>query len=573
MFEYLNDTGSVIQKVLGVDGVKKVESFLTGQTGRSSVSRFTLKSLSPGLSGAVVLLVSRLGEDGQRKTPLFLKIASDIELINRERNNYISYVHDRWNETPKLLDSSPGMLLYEYGGALANYDPATFRIGYCKSTTEALTGLVKRIVVSLSAFHRLGDDTVNCIERLNFDRSLSEVLKGWTISDDKNNTIVSLWENVKGHPSTSPKVCCTQGHGDLNSGNILFQPGADASMPVFIDFASIVHSKENGGCRIPFWDYAKIERDIKTRMFLAEASAERLTEDEIISAIGNIDSGVQRANPKHSNAIEKLNEVVGALRQEVKKYYPAYAYVGCYRVAVAFATLSILFRKQPDEDIDKDLQARVAVESAIHLLTPEAESYDHAAVQPALFVKVQAGTISGDRFLKERCLSILFKDGYSFFESNEALLEKRMRDLTKKTTLLLFHPDSPHMAAVESMDPHKAQSPGEQRRDCISAIQRMQKIKAKLEGEGDKGLTSRFGFVAYNCVPTWVGYIGEDWLRISIYRTCPYRGHLLTLDTSEQGGTQSTASVYRWFKKDYQDLLDKHRGNTWDLWLYQQPSA
>jgi hypothetical protein len=161
-------------------------------------------------------------------------------------------------------------------------------------------------------------------------------------------------------------------HGDLNSGNVLFEAGAAASYPVFIDFASVQRSNDNVnyplGAHFPFWDYAKLERDLKTRLFLKEAVAENLSEDEILSTIREVDAGTEPAVANTRKSPNKLFLAISSLRAAVREQHAPTLYLACYRLAVAYATLSVLYRSQPDDDLDLGLQRRVAVESACALL-------------------------------------------------------------------------------------------------------------------------------------------------------------------------------------------------------------
>jgi len=161
------------------------------------------------------------------------------------------------------------------------------------------------------------------------------------------------------------------GHGDLNSGNLLFEAGSAASYPVVIDFASIERSKDNAaypaGQHFPFWDFAKLERDLKTRLYLNEALAEGLNEQQILSVVRDVDDG--RA-PSHapSASSAKLWSAISSLRTTVRQEFAPTLYQGCYKLAVAYSTLSILYRTTPDTDLPNDVQGRVAVESAVTLL-------------------------------------------------------------------------------------------------------------------------------------------------------------------------------------------------------------
>jgi len=122
------------------------------------------------------------------------------------------------------------------------------------------------------------------------------------------------------------------------------------------------------GDHLPFWDYAKLERDIQTRLFLKEANASGLERDGIINAIRTVNGVSKSPFTTERDPVIKLIETTEALRTAIRDKYPPEIFRGSYRVVLAYAMISVFFRTLPDEDIDLDLQYSVAAEAAIALL-------------------------------------------------------------------------------------------------------------------------------------------------------------------------------------------------------------
>lgn len=156
--EYIGTVRDDIRSILG--GVEELEELIRWQCRQQPVSRVTIAPLIPGRSGAVVFLVRRLDSRGPRK-PWVVKASCDVGQVNRERNNYATYIQDRWPQVPCLLDTGASrVLIYEFGGFLAGFDPTTLRQGYRRSSPEALAALMQRLVKVLFAVHEFGTDTL-----------------------------------------------------------------------------------------------------------------------------------------------------------------------------------------------------------------------------------------------------------------------------------------------------------------------------------------------------------------------------------------------------------------------------
>lgn len=370
-FEYLSDAKEQLTRILG--SVDEFEDQLTRLASSAGTLRIATRPLTPGLSGASVFLVTRLVGDSPL-VPLVVKAADSVPLIRQERDNYERYVASKLQSAPALLDSgSSRLLVYEFGGALAAFNPETLRTGYSRASAKALAKLMERIVQAMDVLHRTSVDTVSCAERVQFSPPLAEKLNNlpYTIAQNSIDELLACLALLDNQRARFPAKSMT-GHGDLNAGNVLFEPGAEASYPVFIDFASIERSKDNfqypEGQHFPFWDFAKLERDLKTRLFLKEAIAEGLDESSIVSIVRDVDEGRGLTASLNDKSAQKLHAVVSQLRESVRLQHAPTLYLACYKLSVAYATLSVLYRTQQDEDIPQELQGRVAIESALALL-------------------------------------------------------------------------------------------------------------------------------------------------------------------------------------------------------------
>jgi hypothetical protein len=385
-FEYIDDAKEQLASILGSADEFEDQVARTMRSARDP--RITTRALTPGMSGASVFLVSRLA-DGKTLSALVVKAASEVSLIKTERDNYEHHVHDRLKSAPALVPlGSSRLLAYDFGGALAAFKPVTLRAGYQHASPEALAALMTRIVQSLGVLHSVGADTISCARRVVFGPALEERLASWPkLPQASVDRLLELLAQVAKHEDRFPGVYMT-GHGDLNAGNVLFEAGPDASYPVFIDFASIERTKDNRqyprGQHFPFWDYAKLERDVKTRLFFKEAVAEGLQAAGILEAVRTLDGAKATDASAQSGAVKKLFMSTRALREGVRANFAPRIYGGCYPLAVAYATVSVLYRKEPDNDVPLDLQALVAVESAIALLdSAMSEAFGAAEAGPA----------------------------------------------------------------------------------------------------------------------------------------------------------------------------------------------
>jgi hypothetical protein len=239
--------------------------------------------------------------------------------------------------------------------------------------------------------HRFEHDTLPFLEREPLQPTLSEQLSTLpSLPEDLVGALARQWRHACERAAELPRVISTGCHGDLNVGNVLFEPGRDASYPLFIDFGSMHGNPAKGyphHGHPPFWDFAKLERDIKTRLFVEEATCTGLSLDPILQTIRHLD-GPQGHAPLPPElamlpAAQRLAATIQTLRTTVQHSFSAPdLYQAWYRLSVVFATLLVLFRPA-DDGIDSTLQQRLAAESALALLSADSNGAVSNHPQPA----------------------------------------------------------------------------------------------------------------------------------------------------------------------------------------------
>jgi tetratricopeptide (TPR) repeat protein len=364
-FEYQDRADQILRETLGGD-IDEFE-FRVKRASKDDVDQVSVYPLTGGLSGAATFLVRRVGKRG-RLSSWVVKVCNKKELINAERENYRQFIEDKVRFVPKLIDeSSLKLLIFKFGGALGDHNTQTLRSGYTLATAGALKSLMERLVNVLHPLHKFSDDSAECIRRMTLNPPLDERLRELKpqLPVKVVNELCEVWHREWSTRNKYPCIRSTA-HGDLNAGNILFEPGSDASYPVLIDFASML--KQDGSPHYPpFWDYAKVERDIKTRLFLKEAEGS-LSVDAILEVVEALDRGA--AKPSVSSlAVDKLWTTVYELRKNVQKKHPPDDFNLCYRLTTAYATLQVFYRQQPDRDLPLEVQYLIAARSVIALLS------------------------------------------------------------------------------------------------------------------------------------------------------------------------------------------------------------
>ena len=375
-FEYFGETRSSLNAILR-DTIE-FQDQIKQACAQDDVTDIAIHPLNPGLSGAAVFLVRRTGGRG-RLTPWVLKACNDPTLIIEERENNTRYVQGILSAAPVLIPTgSSRILIFRFGAHLAEYNPRTLRSGYASSSPAALATLMHRIVTSLTAIHHFTDDVASCMDRMPSTLQLKEQLQAVRsfLTAEVAERLCELWSQAHANKELFSHRRGTA-HGDLNTGNVLFEPGDAASLPVFIDFASMRQSKDSAAYpefyHLPFWDYVKLERDFQTRLFLKEACDAKLDKTTIVDTIRAIDGCGGNVLPCESEPVTKLVQTTLALRKAIQGVHTPTDFQGCYRIVLARAMLSVLFRKHPDSDVSQELQCLIAAEAAIALLTDPTE--------------------------------------------------------------------------------------------------------------------------------------------------------------------------------------------------------
>ena len=172
-----------------------------------------------------------------------------------------------------------------------------------------------------------------------------------------------------------------------------------------------------------------------------------------------------------------------------------------------------------------------------------------------------AGTVDNTFILDQRHLSILLKDGHTFFGTRAETLRERFRRYhgsnreSGSTSILILHPEYQHMAAVADMDPQKKGHPEKQRADCLRAIRTMHGIREYLDSEGIPDIEKKVRFAGYRMVPAWNGFLGTTHAFIHLYHTAPYRGVLRTLRIPTKGRAGRAVEWYEEYLGDYAEII------------------
>ena len=369
-FSYLDNANEMIGDILG--NVEEFEDQVAQASG-SAVAEIAVRPLKPGRSGAAVFLIRHADANGPR-APLVAKICADPKLIIQERKINQERVAGKVTAAPTLVPIfASRILLCRFAESLADFNPTTLERGYAQSSVGALEALMSRVVTSLKSIVAIENDVMSCVGHMPRIPRLDTTLADATphLSDDQRKRLLDRWRNVHQKRDTFPHVRGL-GHGDLNAGNVLFEAGADASYPVIIDFATMARSKDNVSYpefrHIPFWDYAKLERDLQTRLFLREAAAAGMTLEQAVAAIRAANGGSAAHVDASFPPIRKLFRTTHALRAAIRDRHSPDSLNGAYAVSVAYALLSVHFRSDPDTDIDPERQHTIALEAAVQLL-------------------------------------------------------------------------------------------------------------------------------------------------------------------------------------------------------------
>ena len=229
----------------------------------SVVKRIAVAPITTGKSGASVFLVRRVTEQ-QTLEPIVVKVASEMKLIVDERNNYENHIKDRLQYAPILKNADTFALAYEYAKGMFE-SPTTLREGYSATDISTLSLIITKLVRTLWRWYGpLVPREITNVESMQFIPSLTERME--QLGDDFSSYlfISEWWDDFKRLRCSASSNSLYRCHGDLNIGNVMFDKESADPVPLLIDFGSV---KEE----ITYWDFAKLERDLKTRAFLQDA--------------------------------------------------------------------------------------------------------------------------------------------------------------------------------------------------------------------------------------------------------------------------------------------------------------
>lgn len=329
----------------------------------SVVKRIAVAPITTGKSGASVFLVRRVTEQ-QTLEPIVVKVASEMKLIVDERNNYENHIKDRLQYAPILKNADTFALAYEYAKGMFE-SPTTLREGYSATDISTLSLIITKLVRTLWRWYGpLVPREITNVESMQFIPSLTERME--QLGDDFSSYlfISEWWDDFKRLRCSASSNSLYRCHGDLNIGNVMFDKESADPVPLLIDFGSV---KEE----ITYWDFAKLERDLKTRAFLQDALSHNYDIETVIKTIRSVDLG----QPDYStNKImpmpdHKLMDCVATLRKEVINQTGQHLFNQSYFDTLLYCTLTTLYRDEPDQKIPISIQRQIACESSAALLS------------------------------------------------------------------------------------------------------------------------------------------------------------------------------------------------------------
>jgi hypothetical protein len=184
------------------------------------------------------------------------------------------------------------------------------------------------------------------------------------------------------------------------------------------------------------------------------------------------------------------------------------------------------------------------------------------------------GKLADEFILQERELSILLRDGHTFFRTKGELMRKRLMDKERTTRFLLLHPEYEFIDAVADMDPLKKGQPGVQKRDCMRAVEALQKLRHRIRSDEGMDIGSRVSVRGYKCIPTWMGQIGTSKAVVHLFSTMPRQSDMLTLEIPAKTDDGGYSELYQRYKSEFEEIDRMTEGDPKsDLWSYEPPAG
>lgn len=243
--------------------------------------------------------------------------------------------------------------------------------------------------------------------------------------------------------------------------------------------------------------------------------------------------------------------------QRVKRFRKAKSNSGLYKTFTNLLDFKLMLKDH--------LSQKIRQITAGHLM---ADPSGLIAVMPLQNTNVTVSLLFG-----EHTLTILFKDGFTFFSESVNVLKQRLLHPDFSTTLLLLHPDYEYLGGVADMDPGKRGNLESQRSDCIQAIRKMHNLRMEILAETGQDIAKRVRLIGYRNVPTWNGMLGESRTIVSLYPTHAYRGNLVTLDICNTLPSGQRSLWFNWYATDVTELIRfaQAESRSWNLWDYKLP--
>lgn len=260
-------------------------------------SEFDLRFVSPGRSGAKVILVLFAGD----RLPLIVKFG-DEDLVEMEIRNYLDFIKNRFAPAIRVELNGDlvkaekfGAIAYTWAGGRS--DVQTLRDFFAGASMDDLTRVVRSLLEEITRWQASRKSALLPFDRWRWDedalKRITHLIKASSLpQSDKIRlsnaaAVPNAWRTKLLTKQSAQGRC----HGDLNARNVLVTESGSGFLPILIDFASI-RAEES-----PARDWAKLEREIKFGcLWDADPNPQRFS-----SAVPEVDSAVGSAHSVTSN--------------------------------------------------------------------------------------------------------------------------------------------------------------------------------------------------------------------------------------------------------------------------------
>jgi Phosphotransferase enzyme family len=294
----------------------------------------SVEPLPTGKSGAMVALVHGTHK-GQRVRPKVIKFAESADLIEKEHQAYKDFIKGKLIIAPELRAAGTRVLVYDYAGNVSD-NPQTLRRAYGELSSSQLAYMYQKLVSTIadwSAGTKLERPHANLTEMEFHNPPLTDRLAA--LGMDAFASAATKWARLQQKARASVGGFSGSrylAHGDLNPGNILV---AGVSSPA-LSFNVIDFGKTEP--YFAFYDFARLERDLRFRLYLADAWRTPAEAGDIERvALLERPSGVETACEL------KLWDGVKAIRDAVIFKFGLDDYSKGYLPTLAYVTLRLIY--------------------------------------------------------------------------------------------------------------------------------------------------------------------------------------------------------------------------------------